>query len=63
MADKTLLLPRRLRDDSIAEAICEFRFSAGELPEIVVGRLAPPSSQSWRPARAFRVLAQIPGFP
>lgn len=33
-------LPRKLKKDSIAEALCLVRFSAAVLPEIVVGRLA-----------------------
>jgi uncharacterized protein (TIGR04255 family) len=34
------MLPRRLRDDSVVEALLELRFSTNELSEIVVGKLA-----------------------
>lgn len=33
-------LPRKLKKDAIVEAICEVRFECGEVPELVVGRLA-----------------------
>ena len=41
-------LPHKLRVDTIAEALCEFRFSSTEsvqLPELVLGKLA--SAQPW----------------
>lgn len=33
-------LPKKLKDDSIIEALCHVQFSSAELPEIVLGRLS-----------------------
>lgn len=50
-------LPKKLRDDAIIEALCEIRFEANELPEIVVGRL----SDNWRSFHKERLaVADIP---
>jgi uncharacterized protein (TIGR04255 family) len=45
-------LPTRLRDDAVIEALCEFRFSVKDLPEIVAGRLADfPAWASYKKER------------
>jgi uncharacterized protein (TIGR04255 family) len=34
------MLPKKLKHDSIVEALCEVRFNAPDLPELVVGQIA-----------------------
>jgi len=46
MAPAKPIIPKRLRDDSIVESLCEIRFSSDDLSEIVVGRLA--DAAPWR---------------
>lgn len=40
------MLPKKLKDDSIIEALCELRFETDELPEITLGRLS--DSGPWK---------------
>ena len=55
-------LPKKLKKDAIAEAICEIRFECEEslsLPEIVIGRLA--DFDAWRDFEKFRLpVSDIP---
>jgi uncharacterized protein (TIGR04255 family) len=52
-------LPKRLRDDAIIEALCEFRFAVKDLPEIVAGRLA--DFPAWSVYRKDRLpIANVP---
>lgn len=55
-------LPRKLRIDTIAEALCEVRFSSAEgaqIPEIVIGKLA--SAQPWATFSKVRLpISDIP---
>lgn len=46
MAPAKSIIPKRLRDDSIVESLCEIRFDSDDLSEIVVGRLA--DATLWR---------------
>lgn len=51
-----LTLPKKLKKDAIAEALCEVRFECEEsvsLPEIVVGKLA--EFQLWRSFQKVRL--------
>jgi hypothetical protein len=34
------MLPKKLKDDSITEALLEIRFTSSDLDEVVVGRLS-----------------------
>lgn len=44
---KPAMLPKKLRDDSIIEALCELRFRSTEaVPEIIVGRLS--DIEAWK---------------
>lgn len=52
-------LPVRLRDDAIIEALCELRFEAADLPEIVTGRLA--DYESWADFKKERLpISEMP---
>jgi uncharacterized protein (TIGR04255 family) len=44
------VLPRKLKDDAIVEALCELRFETEMLPEVVVGRLVdePSRLRAWQ---------------
>ena len=56
------VLPEKLKNDAIAEAVCEVRFECEEsvsLPEIVVGRLA--EFETWRDYQKVRLpISDIP---
>ena len=62
MEGKLPTLPKKLKKDAIAEAICEIRFECEEslsLPEIVVGRLA--DFDVWRDFEKLRLpISDIP---
>ena len=62
MESKLPTLPKKLKKDAIAEAICEIRFECEEslsLPEIVIGRLA--DFDAWRDFEKFRLpVSDIP---
>jgi uncharacterized protein (TIGR04255 family) len=53
------VIPAKLKDDSIVEAVCQVQFSAAELPEVLVGRLS-----DFHDAKAYQLrrlpLADIP---
>jgi uncharacterized protein (TIGR04255 family) len=45
-------IPKKLKDDAIIEALCEFRFECDDVPERVVGRLSDHESwNSYTPER------------
>jgi uncharacterized protein (TIGR04255 family) len=53
------MLPKKLKDDAIIEALCELRFDADEQPEIVIGRLSDHGS--WKAFSKGRLpVADIP---
>lgn len=53
-------LPRKLKKDAIAEALCEVRFESQELPELAVGKLA--AQIQWKNYAPNRLPASdIPG--
>lgn len=55
----TLKIPKKLKADSIIEALCEVRFSCRELSEIIVGRLG--DCQQWQSYELERLpFADIP---
>jgi uncharacterized protein (TIGR04255 family) len=52
-------LPKKLKKDAIAEALCEVRFECDEVPELVVGKLG--SHDAWRGYRTQRLpVADVP---
>lgn len=52
-------IPKKLKHDSIVEALCEVQFRCHELPEIVIGRLG--DCEAWKSFRADRLpVADIP---
>lgn len=54
------LLPDKLKDDCIVEALCEIRFHTNEQPEIVIGRLS--DQDPWKGWLKIRLpTADIPG--
>lgn len=54
------MMPKKLKDDCIIEAICEVRFTTNELPEITIGRLS--DHQYWKSFSKTRLpIADIPG--
>lgn len=43
------MIPTKLKDDAIIEAVCQVQFSSPEMPEVVVGRLSDfQNGQSYR---------------
>ncbi len=54
------IVPEKLKDDSIIEALCEVRFHTAELPEIAIGRLS--DHEQWKGFTKNRLpAADIPG--
>ena len=53
------MLPNKLKDDAIVEAICQVRFVTSEVPEVVVGRLS--DDPSWKDFKRERLsVSDIP---
>lgn len=54
-----IVVPKKLRDDAIVEAICLLQFQPSELPEVIIGRLSDESK--WKGFTPNRLpLADIP---
>ena len=53
------MLPKKLKNDAIVEALCELRFDTSTLPELAIGRLIDKSPIKAAPARL--PAADIPG--
>ncbi len=47
------LLPKKLKHDAIMEAVVEIRFESGEIPEILLGKLADDAA--WRGMESIRL--------
>jgi uncharacterized protein (TIGR04255 family) len=46
------VIPNKLKDDAIVEAVCQLRFSTSEIGEVVVGRLSDfPEANTYRQER------------
>jgi len=46
-------IPSKLKDDPITEVVCELHFEAGQIPEVVIGRLL--DVQRWRDYKKVRL--------
>lgn len=53
------MIPAKLKDDAIVEALCQLQFKSTELPEVIVGRLSDvPDARSYE--KKTMPVAQIP---